>query len=254
VIKFSAFARTLPLVCAFLALTSCLAARAALPTDDAYDACLARAQTDPAGALLQADGWSKTGGGAAADHCAALALIGLKRYAEAAARLDTLARTAFAAQTSMRSALYDQAGNAWMLAQRPDSAIVSFTAALSVDPLDADILADRARALAQKQNWAKAEADLTAALLVNSNRADLYVLRGSARHAMGRTGDARADFDLALRIQPGNADGLLERGNMKYEAGDIPGARADWQAVLNASPGSTAAAAARQHLADTMAP
>ncbi|MBS0473186.1 MAG: tetratricopeptide repeat protein [Proteobacteria bacterium] len=229
-------------------------ANAAPSQSQDYQSCLNRTRSDPGGALAQANGWSRNGGGPPADHCAALALVGLKRYGEAAVKLDALARSEFAAKNNMRAALFDQAGNAWMLAQRPDSAIASFSAALAIDAFDADYLADRARALAQKQNWAKAEADLTAALLVSPGRADLYVLRGSARHALGRKGEARADFDLALKIQPNNPDALLERGNGKYENGDIAGARADWQASVNANPNSDAAATARQHLADTAAP
>ena len=219
-----------------------------------YDQCLARTQSDPAGALLQAAAWAKTGGGAAADHCAALALVGLRRFDEAGIKLDSLARSAFAANGTVRMNLFDQAGNAWLLAGRPDSAIVSFTAALAVDPLDADLLADRARANAVKKNWAKAESDLSAALMVNPARTDLYVLRGSARHAMGRKADARGDFDSALRIDPRNADALVERGTNKYEAGDVAGARADWQAVVTYQPNSPAAETARQHLADTAPP
>jgi tetratricopeptide (TPR) repeat protein len=232
---------------AVLLSTCALAAGAA----DQYDACLARTQNDPGGALLFASGWIKTGGGPAAEHCKALALVGLHRYGEAAVALDALARSGFAANGAMRPTLFDQAGNAWLLAARPDSAIASFTAALAIDPFDADLLADRARALAYKKDWAKADSDLTAALLVNPDRADLYVLRGSARRAMGRKAEARADFDLALRIQPRNPDALVERGTSKFEAGDVAGARADWQIVVTDYPDSDAAPAARQHLADS---
>jgi tetratricopeptide (TPR) repeat protein len=162
----------------------------------------------------------KTGGGPAAQHCQALALVGLHRYGEAAAELDTLARSGFAVNGSMRPALFDQAGNAWLLAARPDSAIASFTAALAIDPYDADLLADRARALAYKKDWAKADSDLT-------------------------------DYDRALQLQPRNPDALVERGTSKFEAGDVAGARADWQIVVTDYPNSDAAQTARQHLADT---
>jgi tetratricopeptide (TPR) repeat protein len=244
--------KVLPLAAMLVALALAFAARAAGP--ETYDACLARTQSDPARALAQASAWEKQGGGAAADHCSALALVGLRRYAEAAGRLDALARSPFADEPSRRTALFDQAGNAWLLADRADSAIASFTAALNADPYDTDLLADRARALALKQDWSKAESDLSAALLVSPDRADLYVLRGSARHAMGRKTDARADFDRALRLQPGNADALVERGEMKLEAGDATGARADWQAAMSASPGSAAADSARQRLSEPAPP
>lgn len=216
-----------------------------------YDRCLARAQTDGMGALAEAAAWAKSGGGGAADHCAAIALVTLRRFSEAAQRLDTLARSPFATDAAMRTALFDQAGNAWLLSSRSDSAIASFSAALAIDPLDADLLADRARAFALKRNWAKAESDLTAALMVAPERADLLVLRGSARNAMGRRPDARADFDAALRIQPRNADALVERGVVRLQLGDSVGARADWQAAISTAPGSAAAQSAQQHLADT---
>ncbi len=234
-----------------VALLTATAGAAATAPGSQYDQCLARIPRDPSGALVQAGSWAKAGGGGGAEHCAALALVSLRRFGEAAAKLDSLGRSGFGGNAAARMALYDQAGNAWLLAGRPDSAIVSFSAALAIDPLDADILADRARAHAAKQNWAKAESDLDAALLVNPARADLYVLRGSARHALGRKPDARADFERALKLEPRNPEALLERGSTRYEAGDAAGARADWQAAVSAAPDSAAAGAARQYLADT---
>ena len=216
-----------------------------------YDHCLARAAINGNDALHEATLWQQSGGGPAADHCMAVALVALHRYGEAAAKLDALARSGFAGDPSMRTQLFDQAGNAWLLADKPDSAITSFTAALAVDPTDPDILTDRARANAMKKLWARADSDLTAALLVNPSRADLLVLRGSARHAMGRKAEARADFEQALKIHPGLADALLERGTMKLESGDVAGARADWSQVAATASGTVSGNAARQHLADT---
>jgi tetratricopeptide (TPR) repeat protein len=180
-----------------------------------------------------------------------VALVGLRRFAEAGTKLDALGGSSVTGDADMRTAILDQAGNAWLLAGQPDRAIASFGVALAIDPLDADLLADRARAQAFKKNWAKAESDLTAALMVNPDRADLYVLRGSARHGMGRRADARADFEQALRLQPNNADALVERGTAKLEDGDVAGARADWQRVLSTAPGTAAAESARQHLEDS---
>jgi tetratricopeptide (TPR) repeat protein len=215
-----------------------------------YDMCLARVQTDPEAALLLATGWAKQGGVGPADHCAALALVGLRRFKEAATKLDALAHSSFASDVALRTELADQAGNSWMLAGQPDDAIVSFTTALRGDPANSDLLTDRARAYALQQNWAKAESDLGAALMVEPDRADLLILRGSARHAMGRKADARADFDRALQLRPGNADALVERGVMKLEAGDNAGARSDWQASIASAPGSAAAERARRYLAN----
>jgi tetratricopeptide (TPR) repeat protein len=246
---FSAFAVT-GFAVAVLVVRPCCAATAPAPGAQ-YEACLGRAQSDPAGALILSSAWAKTGGGAPAEHCAALALVGLRRFAEAGAKLDALGQSPSTGGADMRTAIYDQAGNAWLLAGQADHAVASFSAALAIDPLDADLLADRARANAFKKNWAKAESDLTAALMVSPDRADLYVLRGSARHGMGRRADARADFEHALKLQPTNADALVERGTAKLEDGDIAGARADWQRVVSTVPGTAAAETARQHLEDT---
>ncbi|MGZ5923133.1 MAG: tetratricopeptide repeat protein [Rhizomicrobium sp.] len=218
-----------------------------------YDHCLARASSNANEALREAEEWQKAGGGPASDHCMAVALVALHRYGEAGAKLDALARGGFATDPTMRTALFDQAGNAWLLANKPDSAIASFSAALAIDPSDADLLSDRARASAMKKSWARAESDLSAALLVDPARADLLVLRGSARHAMGRKADARADYERALKLHPGFVDALVERGTMKFESGDTVGARVDWNQVVSTSPNSAAADVARQHLADTEA-
>ncbi|MBL6851905.1 MAG: hypothetical protein ISS15_05595 [Alphaproteobacteria bacterium] len=239
--------------CVIAAVTLCAdAVTAATPSASQYEACLQRAQTDPSGALMLATSWAKSGGGAPAEHCAAVALVGLRQFAEAGTRLDALGRSAATGDADMRTAIYDQAGNAWLLAGQADRAVASFSAALAIDPLDADLLADRARANAFKKNWAKAESDLTAALMVNPDRADLYVLRGSARHGMGRRADARADFDHALKVQPNNPDALVERGTAKLEDGDVAGARADWERVVAIAPGTAAAESARQHLEDSI--
>jgi tetratricopeptide (TPR) repeat protein len=218
---------------------------------DRYENCLLLTRREPDRALNAALDWEKMGN-AAATHCAAVALVALHRYSEAAIKLDKLARVTPGAADSAE--LYDQAGNAWLLARRPSDANVSFSSAIALLPGDADLLADRARAYALATNWRSADADLTAALAKNPNRADLYVLRASARHALGRKADARADIDQALRVQPDNADALEERGELKMEAGDSAGAKSDWQAVVAQSPHSSAASAARQNLASVVQP
>src|SRR6266404_1123601 len=52
------------------------------PPDSAhYRRCLEGSSANPALALGDAQAWSKSGGGVPAEHCAALALVNLKRYA-----------------------------------------------------------------------------------------------------------------------------------------------------------------------------
>jgi len=215
-----------------------------------YERCLTLVKTNPRDAEGAAAAWHAAGGGAAALHCEALALTGLHRYGEAAARLDQAAMIAPSQQRDLRIALYDQAGNAWLLAGNPQKAEISLDTAVLLAPGDEDVLFDHARARAAGKNWAGAEADLTKLLALDPDRADAWVLRASARHAEGRIAEASADIAHALAVYPDYPEALVERGSMKFQAGDVQGARADWQTVVRDAPNGDAANAARQHLAE----
>ena len=211
---------------------------------DRYDRCLALIKRNPGTAIDQANGWAKEGGGAAALHCDALALVELKRYAEAAEKLEEAVHNSAVKAAGERAALLDQAGNAWLLAGKPDKANAAFSASLTAVPQDEDVLVDRARARGLLKDWSGADADLSAVLSLDSDRADALVLRASARHALGRTAEASADVARALELYPDYPEALLERGNIKFESGDLSGARADWQQVITDAPGTDSAAAA----------
>ncbi|HWA02752.1 MAG TPA: hypothetical protein VG819_04405 [Rhizomicrobium sp.] len=226
---------------------------AAFAAVQTYQQCADLAKSDGQAAYNQALAWHGAGGGAAAQHCEALALAQLGRYAEAASLFDALGRDR-SQQNGARAQFFDQAGNTWLLAQDSTKAEVSFSNALMLVPDDVEMLADRARARAMGKDWRGADADLSAALSHDPNRADLLVLRASARHAAGRKAEARADIGRALDIFPNYGDALVERGAMKYEDGDAAGAHADWQQVVRAAPRSRAAALAGEYLTETEAP
>jgi len=222
----------------------------AVPADAAgveitgYTQCVALVDSNAQAAEQGARDWQTRGGGAAAMHCHALALTALRRYGEAARVLDALARNRDIAAGD-RADLFDQAGNAWLLAGQGREAVTSLSAALAARPDDGGILADRARARGVLQDWSGADADLSAALLQDQDRADLLVLRASARWALGRKVDAATDIVRALALYPDYPPALLERGKMKYSAGDRNGARADWKKAAAAGRGDVAAEARR---------
>jgi tetratricopeptide (TPR) repeat protein len=211
-----------------------------------YNRCLALAAKDPQTAYEKASAWRGRGGMMYAAHCEAVALVNLKRYAEAARKLTNLANGKFDAATRVQ--IYIQAANAWMMAEQPGEALPLLSDALEISPDNMDALTDRARARAMHRDWAGAEADLTQALGKDPTRVDLLVLRSSALHAEGKVAEARADIDRALDLVPGYAEALVERGGMKLEAGDKAGAQADWEAVLKRAPNGDAAKSARAHL------
>ncbi len=214
-----------------------------------YRRCLADADANPTLALSDADSWSKSGGGVPAEHCAALALVTLKRYSEAGARLDKIAGGGAKLEASFRVALFDQAGNAWLLAGDGARAVQSFSGALALSASDADLFADLARAQAMRRDWAEVVLDLNAALQLSPRRPDLLVLRASARRALKRYEDAGADIDAALKLKPGDGDALVERGLLRRQLGDLGGARRDFEAALKTGSGN-AAAQAKANLED----
>lgn len=220
----------------------------ALSGQTRYDRCLDLAQKKPQSAFDAALEWRDEGGAAAAEHCLAVALVGLKHYGEAGYRLDKLAHDRTAGDAGTRAMILDQAGNAWLLAGQPEDAQASLSAALKLTPGDADLLADRARARAMRKDWSGADSDLTAALTRAPRRPELYVLRASARRAMGQTRAALSDLENALRLKPKFDEALVERGAIRFAAGDRKGARADWRTVIMEAPDGPAADSARKHI------
>lgn len=218
-----------------------------IPGSTRYERCLSLAHSNPSLAYDAATRWN---GGAPAIHCSAVALINLKRYTEAASRLDKLAHDKTNGTAPDRATLYDQAGNAWLLAKRAEKADASFSAGLMLAPGDPDLLSDRARAKALAKDWNAADQDLSMALARDPSNAEFFVLRASARHALGRKSDAHADLEQALHLKPNFAEALLERGNLEAEEGNTAGAKSDWQAASDAEPRSAAGMEARQRLAN----
>lgn len=213
-----------------------------------YNGCVRLTQKNPNKALAEASEWQAGGGGAPSTHCLALAMIALRRYGDAALRLDKLGAAKDVTDFRERAALYDQAGNAWLLANQPRKAVASFSSALALTPGDVDIHAGRARARALMKDWYGADADLTAAIQMDQDRADLLSLRANARRALGHRTEAAADILRALTVYPDYPAALVERGSMKYEAGDRNGARKDWQKAARGR--GEAAEAARRLLKD----
>jgi tetratricopeptide (TPR) repeat protein len=220
-----------------------------MPDAQRYDRCLQLAHTDPQKAFNDADAWRNLGGGFPAQHCAAVALIGLKRYADAATRLEALANAMMQAGPEMRGDALEQAGQAWLLAGKPNEAKTAFDGALGFKPKDAELLIDRAEAFALGGKFFDAIDDLNAVLDQSPNRVDALVYRASAYRQLGSLDLASDDIERALRLDPNSVAGLLERGNLRRQKNDNAGAKADWQQVMKLGAGTPAAASAQDNLA-----
>jgi tetratricopeptide (TPR) repeat protein len=215
-----------------------------------YARCMTLARDNPAAAQRLAAGWQKRGGAHPADHCFAVALIGLGRYGEAAGRLDKLAEAMVHAPAGLRGGVLEQAAQAWLLAGDPTHAYADDGAALGLHPDDAELLVDRAEAAGAAGWFDKAIADLDRVLQADPMRLDALIYRASAYRELGQLAPALADVDTALRQAPDSVPALLERGNIRRLHGDTRGARRDWQLVAAlAPPASSAAIAAKANIA-----
>lgn len=219
-----------------------------LPDAQHYSRCLAAAKSNPQAAYEDAQTWVSLGGGFPAQHCAAVALVGLKRYAEAATQLQGLASAMMREGPEMRADALEQAGQTWLLGNRPADAKADFDAALALMPKAAELLIDRAEALALEGKFFDAIDDLNAVLDQSPNRVDALVYRASAYRQLGSLDLALDDAERALRLDPNSAPGLLERGNIRRLKDDDAGAKADWQHVVQLAPGTPAAQSAQDNL------
>jgi tetratricopeptide (TPR) repeat protein len=212
-----------------------------------YTHCINLARTIPDQGWQEALAWSSLGGGEPAQHCAAVAMIGMRQFEDGARKLESLSDNS-EESPKLRAGMLAQAGQAWLLAKQPDEAFRVQSKALLLVPGAPDLLVDRAQSQAEQKNYQGALQDLDAAIQAAPNRSDAYIFRAAARrHLEDRVG-ARADIDQALRIDPESQDALLEDGILKGLAGDEDGARTSWQKVIELSPQSEAADTARRDL------
>jgi tetratricopeptide (TPR) repeat protein len=238
-------------VCCFLVLARGAAAetpRDATADAATYERCMRLARQHPGEGRNFAQAWQERGGAHPADHCAAVALIGLKQYKEAATRLEALAQAMTTAPAGLRAEVLDQASQAWGLAGDPVRAYAAAGAAVAMAPNDSDLLIDRAQAAASAGYFDKALADLDQVLRADPTRADALIYRASANRALDRLDPALSDIERALARVPDSAPALLERGNIRRLKGDADGARQDWERVGRLAPGSQADLAARVNL------
>ena len=213
-----------------------------------YERCMKLARENPGAAKELAEGWRARGGAHPAEHCHAVALLGLQQYKPAATRLEKLAAAMVSAPVPLRAGVLAQAAQAWLLAGDPGRAYADAGAALTLRPDDPDLLLDRAEAAGAAGWFDKAVADLDRVLKQEPSRVDALVYRASAYRELDRLDPALADVEQALKLAPNSVPALLERGNIRRLKGDRDGARQDWLRVAALAPGSAAETAARANL------
>ncbi len=212
-----------------------------------YARCMEIARSDPNDAFEMATAWRELGGGDAAEHCAAVALLYSGQPGYAARRLEVLAETILA-EPDFKGRLLAQAGQAWLLHGDATRAEATLTAAIDLLKGRPLVMIDRAQARAEMGDYAGAVEDLDAAIAADPANADAYLFRATAHRYLDHLELARADIEAALARAPKDPAAWLESGILNRLAGHDQSARADWLKVLALEPDGEAARMARGNI------
>jgi len=245
--KLGSTAIIVPLIAGILGAGPAVSLAAEINHAREYARCLELAKSDPGDGFETALAWKAIGGGDAAEHCAALALLHSGKPEYAARRLEVLADSV-RKEPAFKAKILAQAGQAWLIKGDARRAEAVFTTALGLAPGEPETLIDRAEARTALADYQGAVEDLTNAISAAPERIDAYVFRASAYRYLDNFGSAGADVEWVLRRDPVNVAALLERGILKRLGEDLAAARKDWLRILELEPDSEAARLARANI------
>ncbi len=223
-----------------------------------FERCFDQLETDPARAHTMAQiRRSETTGAerVLANHClgtasAALGLWDDARAAFIAARLETpddeaRTRARFAVLAGNAALASGDAAGAFDLLTLAESGADGANAA----PLAALAATDKARALVMLGRTDEALAALDTATVRAPERAEGWLLKATLLRRLDRLNDAQAAIEQAAQLTPGDPEIGLEAGVIAVLAGRDDAARQSWQSVIALAPDSSAAATAKEYLA-----
>ena len=224
----------------------------AAPSDPArYRACLELAPKDPARALQMAYGWRVEGGGVAARHCLAVAQMHARHHEAALKSYEAAGEASELARDGQAIALWRQAADAALIADRPDEAVRFLGRALTPQPgselsprAEADLLALRAEALVEAGKPAEAMADLDRATGLAPAMFTPWLLKATLARRGNDLAGAEASLLKAAELAPESPDVELEAGNIAAARGDMALARKAWEAAAADGPTTPAGRAA----------
>jgi len=236
-------------LCAIVFFTFCAAKAQGEVVDHAqrYHACMAQVHQAPERAFDAGLAWKSLGGGEAAEHCIGAALIGMKRYATGARRLEELANSSRRPK-EFKAQILAQAAQGWFLGNDIARARAVLSTAIELSPQNSDLYVDRAHVRASRKHYADALSDLNRALELDVAYVEAYVFRGTIYRLSEDVEKAWSDIELALDLEPANPEALLERGMLYRLEGNDAQARRDWMAAIEVDPEGEIAQTARLNL------
>jgi len=213
-----------------------------------YAECVKLVDNDPKEAFETAQIWGAKGGGAAARHCAALALNAQKDYEGAALELELMVDLLTDGDGPRPADGLAQAANAWLLAGKLDKALERIEEALILEPNDIVFIEDHIRILAAANQWQSVVEEVEKALTLVEDDADLYVRYAAALRHLNRLDEAKSALAEAFILDGGSAAGLLEQGLLLERTGDPAAAKKAWQQTIDRFPDDLAAKAAAEYI------
>ena len=219
-----------------------------LPAGQAYGACMALVEKNPADGFEAAIAWRDEGGGPAAQHCSAMALVNLGQFADAASRLEGLADSMKDYSAAERAAVLGQSGRAWHRAGQSERAVAVLTIAINLVPGDAELRIDRGEVLATTGKFWEAIDDFNIALELAPQNIDALIFRGAAYRLLDTPELARVDLETVLARKPDQPDALVEMGAVALQEGKRDAARQYWLHAIRVAPKAASADAARRWL------
>jgi tetratricopeptide (TPR) repeat protein len=225
--------------------------------------CLARAESDAAGAIAEAREWQRTAQGSAlgeAGHCMGVALAKAQRWSEAEAALVAARDAAGGDDHEQRARMGALAGYAALEGGRGAHGLSLLDQAVGDADLAGDVrLAgeierDRARALVQARRDLDAAKALTRARSALPTDPETWLLSATLSRRMRRLAEAQVQIEEAARLAPDEPLIGLEAGVIAMIAGREQAATRSWQSVVALAPDSEAAKMARAYLAQIAQP
>ena len=215
---------------------------------ETYDACMALVERDPAQAEAEAGRWVAAGGGTAARHCRAQALLAQGAERRAAELLRELAAEDRTLPAQVRAEMLVQAGEVYLEIGDLVAAQIAAGQARDVaaDPRPAFVLS--ARIEAANRDWDGAVAALDRALARGEPEAEILVLRAAARLHLDQLVAARSDLAWAEELAPESPWLWLEKGALEAAEGNRDAARAAWLKAIDLDRDGPVAEAARLRL------
>jgi tetratricopeptide (TPR) repeat protein len=129
-----------------------------------------------------------------------------------------------------------------------DAAVAEFTRALELSP-DSKTYYNRGVAHSAAGRHEPAIADYSAAVRLDPANADAYFNRGVAHGQLGKTAEALNDLGDAIRLNPADPKGYLFRGTLFLNERELERAHADFTRALELDPKCAEAYTNRGHVA-----